>query len=77
MKEAVETVEEAASADNVADAIITITQPGKLINVYEKVDQDSTVQQVFQSDKDTEVRSSIKAKLCELGLAKEVMPATF
>lgn len=65
-------VEETVSVDDATDAFITSTRTGKVINSYEAVYKDLSVQEALKSGNDTEARSYIKAKLCNLGLAKEV-----
>lgn len=66
-------MEEGVSVDDAADAIITSTRTGKVINSYEAVYEDPSVQEALKSGNDTEARSYIKSKLCNLGLAKEVL----
>lgn len=64
----------AASVDveTAADAILQSTRTGKVINTYEAVYEDPSIQKALQEGKDTEARTYIKEKLCKLGLAKEV-----
>ena len=66
-------MEEGVSVDDAADAIITSTRTGKVIISYEAVYEDPSVQEALKSGNDTEARSYIKSKLCNLGLAKEVL----
>lgn len=54
-----------------ADAILQSTRTGKVINTYEAVYEDQHVQEALQKGNDTEARTYIKEKLCNLGLAKE------
>ncbi|XP_032795398.2 uncharacterized protein LOC116931857 [Daphnia magna] len=66
--------EESSSVDDVetaADAILHSTRTGKVINAYEAVYEDPSIQKALQEGKDTEARTYIKEKLCKLGLAKE------
>ena len=77
MQDQVETKEtvpvgEVVSIDDATDEIITSARTGKVINSYEAVYQDLSVQEALKSGNDTEARSYIKSKLCNLGLAKEV-----
>ena len=58
--------------ETAADAIIHSTRSGKVINTYEAVYEDPSIQKALQEGKDTEARTYIKEKLCKLGLAKEV-----
>ncbi len=58
--------------ETAADAFIHSTRTGKVINTYEAVYEDASIQKALQEGKDTEARTYIKEKLCKLGLAKEV-----
>lgn len=58
--------------ETAADAILHSTRTGKVINAYEAVYEDPSIQKALQEGKDTEARTYIKEKLCKLGLAKEV-----
>lgn len=58
--------------ESAADAILHSTRTGKVINTYEAVYEDQHVQEALQKGNDTEARTYIKEKLCNLGLAKEV-----
>lgn len=58
--------------ETAADAILHSTRTGKVINTYEAVYEDPSIQKALQEGKDTEARTYIKEKLCKLGLAKEV-----
>ena len=50
----------AIDADAAADAILTATRNGKVINTYEKVYEDQQVQEALQKGNDTEARTYIK-----------------
>lgn len=63
--------EEGVSIDEATDAIITSTRTGKVINSYGAIYEDPSVQEALKSGNDTEARTYIKSKLCNLGLAKE------
>lgn len=58
--------------EDAADAILHSTRTGKVINTYEAVYEDPAVQEALAKGNDTESRTYIKEKLCNLGLAKEV-----
>lgn len=58
--------------ETAADAFLQSTRTGKVINTYEAVYEDPSIQKALQEGKDTEARTYIKEKLCKLGLAKEV-----
>lgn len=64
---------EAVDVETAADAILHSTRTGKVINTYEAVYEDPSIQKALQEGKDNEARTYIKEKLCKLGLAKEVI----
>lgn len=64
------------NVEEAAEAILHSTRNGKVINAYEAVYEDPSVQQALQQGNDTEARTYIKQKLCNLGLAKEVNNVT-
>ena len=66
----------AVDVEEAADAILDSTRTGKVINTYEAVYGDPSVQKALQGGNDTEARTYIKEKLCNLGLAKEVQKMT-
>ncbi len=67
--------ESSTDVETAADAIIQSTRNGKVINTYEAVYEDPSIQKALQEGKDNEARTYIKEKLCKLGLAKEVCAA--
>ena len=60
-----------ANLDDTKDVTITSTRTGKGILIYEQLYGNPSAQKVLQSN--TEARSQLKAKLCELGLTNEVL----